>query len=172
VFKLNILFVCEDNRWSATTASGPMTAGRGAAERAESFGIASHRVDGNDVLEVYEAAGRLISDIRARRTTSPGPRLLHAITYRVKGHVSVDPAKYRDAEEHAQMLEDDPLARLERYILEEFKQLADTAHVLAAIKNEALSEVQAAIDSASAASAPESGSAYTDVQSIGQGQWR
>ena len=93
VYALPVLFVCEDNRWSATTASGPMIAGDGAAARAASLGIASLQVDGNDVAAVHEAAGRLVADVRA----GAGPRLLHAITYRVKGHVSVDPAAYRDA---------------------------------------------------------------------------
>jgi acetoin:2,6-dichlorophenolindophenol oxidoreductase subunit alpha len=172
VFNLNILFVCEDNRWSATTATEPMTAGRGAAERAESLGIVGERVDGNDAVEVYEAAGQLIHHMREKRLTSPGPRLLHAITYRVKGHVSVDPAKYRDAAEHAKMLENDCLVRLEAFILEEFKQIVGMESALSAIKNEALAEVQAAVDSARAAPLPQASSAYTDIQSVGQGQWR
>jgi acetoin:2,6-dichlorophenolindophenol oxidoreductase subunit alpha len=172
VFNLNILFVCEDNRWSATTATEPMTAGRGAAERAESLGIVGERVDGNDAVEVYEAAGQLIHHIRSHRLTSPGPRLLHAITYRVKGHVSVDPAKYRDATEHARMLENDPIARLEAFILKEFKQIAGVESALSAIKNEALAEVQAAVDSARAAPLSQASDAYTDIQSVGEGQWR
>jgi acetoin:2,6-dichlorophenolindophenol oxidoreductase subunit alpha len=172
VFNLNILFVCEDNRWSATTATEPMTAGRGAAERAESLGIVGERVDGNDAVQVYETAGQLIHLIREQRLSSPGPRLLHAITYRVKGHVSVDPAKYRDATEHARMLENDPIARLEAFILKEFKQIAGVESALSAIKNEVLMEVQAAVDSAGIAPLPQASNAYTDIQSVGEGQWR
>ena len=97
VYALPVLFVCEDNRWSATTASGPMIAGDGAAARATSLGIPALQVDGNDVFAVHEAAGRLVAEVR----TGAGPRLLHAITYRIKGHVSVDPAAYRDAGELA-----------------------------------------------------------------------
>ena len=100
VYALPVLFVCEDNRWSATTASGPMIAGDGAAARAASLGIAALQVDGNDVLAVHEAAGRLVAEVRG----GSGPRLLHAITYRVKGHVSVDPAAYRDPQELAAAL--------------------------------------------------------------------
>jgi acetoin:2,6-dichlorophenolindophenol oxidoreductase subunit alpha len=121
---------------------------------------------------VYEAAGQLIHHMREHRHTSPGPRLLHAITYRVKGHVSVDPATYRDAAEHARMLENDPIARLEAFILEEFKQIAGVESALSAIKKEVIAEVQAAVDSARAAPWPDASSAYTDVQSIGEGQWR
>jgi TPP-dependent pyruvate/acetoin dehydrogenase alpha subunit len=92
VYDLPVLFVCEDNRWSATTASGPMTAGDGASARAASMDIAATQVDGNDVFAVHETAARLVGEVRA----GGGPRLLHALTYRVKGHVSVDLAAYRD----------------------------------------------------------------------------
>jgi acetoin:2,6-dichlorophenolindophenol oxidoreductase subunit alpha len=172
VFDLNILFVCEDNRWSATTATEPMTAGRGAAARAESLGIVGDQIDGNDVVEVYEAAGQLIDNIRSHRLTSPGPRMLHAITYRVKGHVSVDPAKYRDPAEHARMLENDPIERFEAHISKEFNHVAGMESALNAIKNEVNAEVQAAVASARAAPWPEASSAYTDVQTTGEGQWR
>ena len=107
VFRLPVLFVCEDNRWSATTASGPMTAGDGASDRAKSMGIKSMRVDGNDVMAVQQAALDLLLAIRS----GEGPRLLHAITYRVKGHVSVDLAAYRDPDELAAALLTDPLLR-------------------------------------------------------------
>jgi acetoin:2,6-dichlorophenolindophenol oxidoreductase subunit alpha len=172
VFNLNILFVCEDNRWSATTATEPMTAGRGASERAESLGIAASQVDGNDVLEVYETAGELIRNIREHRNSTPGPRLLHAITYRVKGHVSVDLAKYRDAVEHACMLQNDPIERLEQQIKQHFEHLVGIESRVLAIKNIANEEVQAAIASAQAAPWPQPQAAYTDIQTIGQGQWR
>jgi acetoin:2,6-dichlorophenolindophenol oxidoreductase subunit alpha len=172
VFNLNILFVCEDNRWSATTATEPMTAGRGASERAESLGIVASQVDGNDAIEVFETAGQLIGDIRSHRTSSPGPRLLHAITYRVKGHVSVDPAAYRDAATHARMLQNDPITRLEQQIEQHFGQLPGIKSTLFAIKNEALQEVQAAVASAQAAPWPDAQAAYTDIQTTGEGQWR
>src|SRR5689334_13169415 len=60
VYRLPVLFVCEDNRWSATTASGPMTAGDGASARAEAMDIAATRVDGNEVFAVHETAARLV----------------------------------------------------------------------------------------------------------------
>jgi hypothetical protein len=104
VYALPVLFVCEDNRWSATTASGPMTAGDGASARAAAMDIAATQVDGNDVFAVREAAARLVAEVRA----GGGPRLLHALTYRVKGHVSVDLAAYRDPAELAAALANRP----------------------------------------------------------------
>ena len=54
---LALLFVCEDNRWSATTSTGAMTAGRGALARAQAIGVDGAEVDGNDVFAVDRAAG-------------------------------------------------------------------------------------------------------------------
>ena len=165
VYELPVLFVCEDNRWSATTASGPMTAGDGAAARAASLDIAGETVDGNDVQAVHAAAGRLVAAVRAGR----GPRLLHAVTYRVKGHVSVDLAAYRDAHELAAALQTDPIARARRQML---AQPGVSAATLDAIAAEAQAEVDAALAAAEVAPWPAPDAAYTDVQSTGAGVWR
>jgi pyruvate dehydrogenase E1 component alpha subunit len=165
VYKLPVLFVCEDNRWSATTASGPMTAGGGASARALSLDIAAVQVDGNDVLAVHDAAAKLVQEVRS----GEGPRLLHAITYRVKGHVSVDLAAYRSAEELQAALQTDPIARARAHYL----GLPGTDHgQLDAIEQAAQAEVAAALKFADAAAWPEAASAFTDIQSVGDGQWR
>ena len=163
VYALPVLFVCEDNRWSATTASGPMTAGDGASARAISMDIAATQVDGNDALAVYAAAGGLAAQVRAGQ----GPLLLHALTYRVKGHVSVDPAAYRDPKELAAALQTDPIARLR----ERFLALQHDVRTLDALENQATAEVQAALDAAAAAPWPEASAAFTDVQTTGAGTW-
>lgn len=164
VYHLPVLFVCEDNRISATTRSAPMTAGTQAASaRAESLGIPATGVDGNDVQAVSEAAQRLIAEIRA----GSGPRLLHALTYRHKGHVSVDPATYRDPQEVAEALKDDPIARAR----ERLHALGLSAQAQA-IDLEAQREIQAALDAAAAAPVPLAAAAYTDVVSIGEGAWK
>lgn len=163
VFALPVLFVCEDNRWSATTASAPMTAGAGASARALALDIAATQVDGNDVVEVHDAAAALVAQVRAGQ----GPRLLHALTYRVKGHVSVDPAAYRDPRELAAALLTDPVARLR----ERFVARGHDARVLDTLDAQAQAEVEAALAAADAAPWPEPGAAYTDVQSTGEGAW-
>lgn len=166
VFELPVLFVCEDNRWSATTASGPMTAGEGASARAAGFDIPSFVVDGNDVLAVHEAAGELVQRIRDGR----GPHLLHAVTYRLKGHVSVDPARYRCPDELADALKDDPIKRArDAYVA--LTGNVDLA-ILNAIEHEAREEVGAAVAAAEAAPWPLASAAFTDVQTTGEGQWR
>lgn len=164
VYELPVLFVCEDNRWSATTASGPMTAGEGASARAESLGIASTQVDGNDVFAVHAAAAKLVAEVR----TGGGPRLLHALTYRVKGHVSVDVAAYRDPAELAAALETDPIARARGHLLSAGVATA----TIDAIENAARDEVDTALAVADAAPWPGPAAAFTDVQTVGEGQWR
>ena len=163
VYHLPVLFVCEDNRWSATTESTAMTAGAGASARAQSLDIAATQVDGNDVVAVYQAAQALVAQVRA----GLGPRLLHALTYRVKGHVSVDPAAYRNPQELAAALQTDPIARLR----ERFKAIAQTDQSLTAIEDAAAAEVNAALAAAAAAPWPDASAAYTDVQTTGAGTW-
>ncbi len=164
VYALPVLFVCEDNQWSATTASGPMTAGDGASARALAMNIPSVPVDGNDVMAVHAAAAKLVREVRA----GSGPRLLHAITYRVKGHVSVDPATYRDPEELKAALRIDPIARARQFYL---TLPGANAATLDSIEREASDEVSAALAAADADRWPDVASAYTDVQTTGAGQW-
>ena len=122
------------------------------------------QVDGNDVLAVHEAAAQLIASVRS----GAGPRLLHAITYRMKGHVSVDMAAYRDAAEVEAARQTDPIARARA------KALASAgagAAVLDRIDDEAEQEIAAALAAADAAPWPDAADAFTDVQTIGAGQW-
>ena len=163
VYELPVLFVCEDNRYSATTATGTMTAGDGAAARALSFDIPAVTVDGNDVLAVHEAAEKLVAEIRA----GSGPRLLHALTYRVKGHVSVDPAAYRQQSEVERALESDPL----KIAVNCLKAFGVDAAAIAAIEVESRAEIAAAVATASTAPWPAAEAAFTDIQDTGAGQW-
>ena len=91
-----VLFVCEDNRISATTPTGPMTGGAGAscARRGDRRGR-RRRSTATMSWPSTRAAARLVAEVRG----GAGPRLLHAVTYRFKGHVSVDPGAYRDRTE-------------------------------------------------------------------------
>ncbi len=163
IYDLPVLFVCEDNRYSATTATEAMTGGEGAAARAASIGIPATTVDGNDVAAVDAAAQELAASVRAGK----GPRLLHAITYRVKGHVSVDLAAYRDAAEVARAIEQDPLAMAAAKLATMGVAEAEIEQA----RNAAQAEVAAAVAAATAASFPETALAYTDIQDTGAGRW-
>ena len=156
VHELAVLFVCEDNRWSATTSTEAMTAGAGPLARAKAIGVGGVAVDGNDALAVDRASASLLKKIRG----GEGPQFLHAITYRFKGHVSVDAAAYRDGKEVARALEDDPLLR--------FKIAKKDAE---RIQEEAHAEVKAAVQAAASAPWPDKSSAYSDIQDTGSGRW-
>ena len=165
VYALPVLFVCEDNRISATTPTAPMTAGEGAAARAMSMGISGRTVDGNDVMAVHDAAAALIGEIRA----GGGPRVLHALTYRFKGHVSIDPGHYRDAAEVEAARAFDPLTLARARLLAQGAR----AHELDAIDTAAKVEVDEAMAIAEAAPWPEPAAAFEDVVNTGgSGPWR
>ncbi len=155
--------MCEDNRYSATTATEAMTGGDGAAARAQAIGIPAIRCDGNDVIAIDAAVHELVAAVRA----GGGPRLLHAVTYRLKGHVSVDPASYRSADEVARAAEHDAIALARSRLL----TAGVAATKLDAIVQAAHDEVAAATRAAESAPWPEAALAYTDIQDIGQGRW-
>ncbi len=162
-YGLPVLFVCEDNRWSATTASATTTAGAGAAARALSLGVDAQTVDGNDVEAVCELAQRLLDAVRG----GDGPRLLHAVTYRFKGHVSVDPATYRDPAELADALLTDPIERAAATWLAR----GGNPQELDEMRRAARAEIENAQQVASAAPWPDADTAFTDVQDTGGGRW-
>ena len=164
IFELPLLFICEDNRYSATTSTDAMTAGEGAAARARGIGLPAETVDGNDVLAVDAAARKLVARIRS----GAGPQFLHALTYRVKGHVSVDAAAYRDQGEVDTALASDPL----KLAAARLAALGLAAARIAAADTEARAEIAAALAAASAALPPAPAEAYADIQDTGAGQWR
>jgi acetoin:2,6-dichlorophenolindophenol oxidoreductase subunit alpha len=163
VYALPVLFVCEDNRISATTPTKAMTAGEGAFARAQSFGIASVQVDGNDVQAVDAATARMVDEIRA----GGGPRFLHAVTYRFKGHVSVDPGTYRDPEEVKAALLNDPLLVARKKLL----TLGVALALLETLEAEVKDEIALALQVAEAAPWPVAADAYQDIINTGAGVW-
>jgi acetoin:2,6-dichlorophenolindophenol oxidoreductase subunit alpha len=159
VFRLPVLFVCEDNGFAATTRTTTMTAGPGASARARSLGIPADEVDGNDVLAVEDAAVAAIAAVRA----GGGPRLLHCRTYRLTGHTGADPAAYRPTAEVEERRQHEPLLRAR----EALRQAGVTAAELDADEAEAAQEMAAAYRAACDAPFPDAAEAFRDVQDIG-----
>lgn len=85
-WRLPVVFVCKDNKWSITTYSKEVTAGSPVG-RARAFGLAVERARGDRVESVYAAAGRLICRARCGR----GPGFLYAPCHRPAGHFEGDP---------------------------------------------------------------------------------
>ena len=164
VFDLPVLFVCEDNRFAATTRTAAMTAGEGAAARAEALGIPADSVDGNDLVAVDELVDETLQEVRA----GGGPRLIVARTYRLTGHTGADPATYRPESEVATAWEDDPIARLAATL----EAAGVSQDDCAALARQAQEEMAGVFERASAAPWPPVGHAYTDVQDTGSPEER
>ena len=163
VYELPVLFVCEDNRYSATTSTRTLSAGPGALARAQSLGVPGEAVDGNDVAAVYRASARLLAEVRTGQ-----PRFLHAHTWRVRGHVSVDVQGYRDPQDLKDALAADPLLRARQQAMADGVSSVE----LDALDARAQAEADAAIAFAQQSAWPEPQSAYTDIQTFGAGIWR
>src|SRR3989449_806871 len=116
VWKLPIIYLCENNQYALSTASTRTTAGESIAGRAAAYGIPGVRVDGNDVLAVYEATKTAV----ARARTGQGPTLIEAVTYRWGGHsMRANLPDYRTKEEEREWMERDPIARLRDHLVDE-----------------------------------------------------
>ncbi|MFI1732203.1 thiamine pyrophosphate-dependent dehydrogenase E1 component subunit alpha [Streptomyces acidicola] len=165
VWKLPVLFVCENNLYMEYTPIADVTSvARPAADRASAYGIPGEVVDGNDVVLVREAVFRLAE--RAR--TGDGPALLEAETYRHFGHSRADPATYRPPEEVERWLGHDPLDIARGRLTD----LGVPAETLADVDERARDVVQGAVDAAKAAPGPDPREALTDVWADGGAAWR
>jgi pyruvate dehydrogenase E1 component alpha subunit len=114
VWKLPVVFAVENNKYAVSTHIGESAAIEDLSLRAGSYGVPGIRVDGNDVLAVYEAALRAVA--RARR--GEGPTLLVTETYRVEGHYVGEPEVYRRREEVEERRRDDPILRFRQVLLD------------------------------------------------------
>ena len=116
VWKLPVIFVCENNEWASTTPYLTTTSVENIATRAQGYGMPGKTVNGNDIFEVYDAAKVLVE--RARK--GEGPALLECKTYRIKGHFVGDPEMYRTKEEvQKRFASDDPIINFEKRVLKE-----------------------------------------------------
>jgi len=160
VFNLPILFICEDNQYSASTKTATMTGGAGAAARARALGLRATEVNGNDVEAVFAAAGEILTRLRA----GGGPEFLHAKTYRLSGHTSFDPATYRPAgEAAAQKAENDPISRQQDFL----RTVNMTEEDFDAAHQSAQAEMKSILAQAAITPFPDDSAAFDDVQDIG-----
>src|SRR5205809_1192020 len=115
VWKLPAIYLCENNQYALSTATARTTAGESIAARAAAYGIPGVRVDGNDVLAVYEAVRTAVA--RARK--GEGPTLVEAVTYRWGGHsMRANLPEYRTKEEEREWMERDPIARFRNHLVD------------------------------------------------------
>ena len=113
VWKVPVVFFCQNNGWAISVPTRLQTASPTIAGRADAFGFEGVQVDGNDLLAVYGVTKRALEKARA----GGGPTMIEAITYRVGPHsTSDDPSAYRDEAEVAPWRERDPIVVFERQL--------------------------------------------------------
>ena len=165
VWKLPVVFVCENNLWMEYTRTSEVTAVENpAADRAAAYGLESIIVDGNDADAVLAVATTAIARARA----GEGPSMIEATTYRHGGHSRADPGKYRPEAEVAEWMAKDPVPRYRQRLLE----AGATEDQLAAIEAEVAAEVDLATEEAKAGTIPGEDLLMKDVWADGGSSWR
>src|ERR1700723_3512316 len=128
VWKLPVIFVCENNLYMEYTPIGDVTAvNHPAADRAASYGLPRIVIDGNDADAAYRAAQAAYAKARE----GGGPSLIECLTYRHSGHSRADPGKYRPPGELEEWMKRDPLI-IYRQRLKEFGIEDETIDAIAA----------------------------------------
>ncbi|MHB8277617.1 MAG: thiamine pyrophosphate-dependent dehydrogenase E1 component subunit alpha [Candidatus Humimicrobiaceae bacterium] len=118
IWNLPVIFICENNMYAQTTPAKDTTAGKDLRLRAESFGIESIKIDGNDVDEVYKESKRVIDLARKEKR----PFFIEALTYRHKGHWQGDPEVYRDKGEVQKWIDEKcPIKTYRIKLIEKYK---------------------------------------------------
>ncbi len=118
VFKLPVVFVCQNNQWAISVPFSRQTAAKTIAQKAIAYGFEGIQVDGNDVLGIYTVTKNALE--KARR--GEGPTLIECLTYRLNDHTTADDAsRYRTEEEVAIWQKKDPVLRLKTLIEKEYE---------------------------------------------------
>ena len=156
LWKLPIVFVIVNNLTGMGTKVEAASAEPELYKRACAYKMASERVDGNDLLAVREATRRAVDRARNERL----PTLLEAVSFRMRGHSVVDPARYRSKEEVEQGRAKDPVVAFRARLIQ--TGALDEAAV-AELEAEVEREVQQAIDFADASPDPDVGELFDDV---------
>ncbi|MDF2474147.1 MAG: acoA 2 [Anaerocolumna sp.] len=158
VWKLPIVFVCENNNYGISMSQDRHMAIKDVADRGAAYGIPGVAVDGNDVLAVHEAAEEAIA--RARK--GQGPTLLECKTYRHRGHFEGDAGAYKPTEEQAAWIKKDPLPRFAEFLKE---NKIFTEKEIAKLDEQVAEEIAEAIKFAEESPDPELESVVQDIYS-------
>ena len=157
VTKSPVVFVCQNNHFAISVQQDHQTATRTYAEKAAAYGMPGVRVDGNDVLAVYQA----VAEAAERARNGAGPTLIEAVTYRLMPHsTSDDPSRYRDEAQYQAWLKRDPVELFRRFLV---ARRVITEAWEKKLQAELDAEVDVAIKEAEAASLPAPETMFYDV---------
>jgi pyruvate dehydrogenase E1 component alpha subunit len=138
IWKLPVIWVCENNQYGLSTSIKDTLAGTSIANRGSAYGMPGYTVDGNDVLQVYEIARKAVEHAR----TGKGPCIIEAKTYRWYGHGASDNRSYRTREEENEWKAKCPIIKYADYLA---KEGIVSQTQFDAMEKETQNEVQAAI---------------------------
>jgi 2-oxoisovalerate dehydrogenase E1 component len=158
IHKLPVVFVVENNLYAISVPAREEVAGN-LTERAAGYGMHAERIDGNDVLTVYQAASKAVAMARA----GEGPCFIEAMTYRHYAHTSEDDDRYRPPEEIEEWKKRDPIGILKQYLIESRLLDQDLEERMEA---EVVEEIAAAVKIADAAQHPENPLAFVYARPI------
>jgi TPP-dependent pyruvate/acetoin dehydrogenase alpha subunit len=165
VWKLPVIFVCENNLYMEYTPISAVTAvEHPAADRAAGYSLPRIVIDGNDVLTVRDEVAKAVAKARA----GEGPSIIECMTYRHYGHSRTDPAKYRPEGELEEWLMRDPVKVLRERLVH--SGIPDWEIVQ--IEERAQQVIVDAVESAKNAPLSDPSEAFTDVWADGGSQWR
>jgi acetoin:2,6-dichlorophenolindophenol oxidoreductase subunit alpha len=156
VWKLPVIFFCENNLYGEGTAIARCTPITELALRAQGYGFPGVVVDGNDVLAVYEA----VTAARQRAVSGQGPTFIEAKTYRMRGHYEGDPQVYRTQDEIEAWRKRDPVAGFRKKLMG--AGVFDDGE-LEEMLGKVLMQLDDAVSFAAAAEKPEAGDALAGV---------
>jgi len=162
VWKLPVVFVCENNGFGEFTPMQTVTSVKDIAVRAKAYDIPGHIVDGNDVMEVYGYASEAVARARA----GDGPTLLECKTYRWEGHVVGEQAflgsgSYRTDQEVNEWKARCPLLRFDKFAAESGGKISVTD--LQKIRKETEAELEEAVKFARESPLPDASEVTDDV---------
>jgi pyruvate dehydrogenase E1 component alpha subunit len=114
VMKSPVVLFCNNNQWAISTPVSEQTAAPALVDKASGYGMPGVRIDGGDVLAVYEATREAVTRARA----GEGPTFIEAVTYRAAPHATADdPSIYIDQERVEEEKENECVGRFERYLV-------------------------------------------------------
>jgi len=156
LWELPVLFICENNFYGIGTEVHRASAEAILHRRTCGYDIPSEKVDGMDVMAVYQATKRAAAWVRERQR----PYFIEAVTYRFRGHSMSDPAKYRSSSEHEVWKSRDPIPNLARRLVAE--GIAGEP-LLEEIRNRCIAQVQEAVRFASESPWPDDAEIWKDI---------
>lgn len=139
VWKLPVIFVCQNNQYAEHTAYAKGTSVEKIADRAKSYNIPGIHVDGNDPLAVYAAAQEAI----ARARSGAGPTLIEAKTFRFNGHLIGDTGHYIPKDVYAEAVKNDPFPRYRQLLIDQKHATAAELDAIDASTKQEIDEAEA-----------------------------